>query len=270
MKEIFQTFKPKSTIIKKHVDYYYLDIKPKNRINEFECFPHFNTTISLYKSHIRLKNGEMKFAQNIKPFQIFTPIRENVLNVKQLGQVYRVVIVFHPLGVQQFYDSLNFADYITGYEFFTQNELKIIFSKTETDTLTTIIDSFLEKRYKEFSNSILEQTIEFVFKKYENFSVEDVSNEVRISRQHLNRLFQANLGVSVKKFHEIVVLRQSISKKLFENPDSSFTELAYEFNFSDQSHFNKSYKKLTKNSPKSFFSKGTILGEEDIFWHLLP
>ena len=105
MKETFDTFKPKNLTIKEYVDYYYLDIKPNNVINEFQCFPHFNNTISLYKSHIRLKNGKIKFKETAKPFQIFTPIREKVLNVKQSGKVYRIVIVFHPLGIQQFYEN---------------------------------------------------------------------------------------------------------------------------------------------------------------------
>lgn len=268
MKEIFETFKPKNLIIRKYVDYYYLDIKPNNVINEFQCFPHYNSTISLYKSHIRLKSGEMKFEETAKPFQIFTPIRKKVLNVKQSGNVYRIVIVFHPLGVQQFYENLNFSDYITNYEFFTQNELKEILSTTETEILTNLLDRFLEMRFKKFENNILEKSVQYIFNHYEDFSVEEISNEIGISRQHLNRIFQSYLGVSIKKFHEIVLFRQTINKKLFEKSHSNFTELAYEFNFNDQSHFNKTYKKLTKNSPKSFFNKGTVLGDEDTFWHL--
>lgn len=268
MQEIFKTFKPKNSITKKYVDYYYLDFKPNNVINEFQCFPHFNNTISLYKSHIRLKNGEMKFEEMAKPFQIFTPIREKVLNVKQLGKVYRIVIVFHSLGIQQFYQNINFSDYVTDFEFFNQEELQAIFSTTEIETLTSLLDSFLEKRFKKFENTILEKSIQYIFNNYEDFSVAEISNEIRISRQHLNRIFQSHLGVSIKKFHEIVLFRQTMNKKLFENSDSNFTELAYEFNFNDQSHFNKTYKNLTENSPKSFFNKGTVLGQEDTFWHL--
>jgi hypothetical protein len=102
MKEIFETFEPQNLIVKKYIDYYYLDIKQNNIINEFQCFPHFNNSISLYKSHIRLKDGAMVFNKTAKPFQIFTPIRENTLTVKQLGKVYRIVIVFHPIVLPKF------------------------------------------------------------------------------------------------------------------------------------------------------------------------
>jgi len=269
MKDIFQTFKPQNSIVKKYVDYYYLDIKPNNTIREFECFPHFNNTISIYKSHIRLANGDMIFDDTSKPFQIFTPIREKVLKVRQFGKVYRIVIVFHPLGVQKFYENLNFADYITNYEFFNANELKEVFSTTTIELITDLLDQAFERRFNKFDNQILEQAIQYIFHNYENFSVTEVSAQIGISRQHLNRIFQSNLGVSAKKFNEIVVFRQSINKKLFENPNLNFTELAYQFNFSDQSHFNKTYKVLSDKSPKKFFDKGAVLGKEDTFWHLL-
>lgn len=268
MKEIFVTFKPKNSIVKSYVDYYYLEIKPNNNVNEFRCFPHFNNTISLYKSHLRLDSGEIIYDESAKPFQIFTPIRKRILDVKQLGLVYRIVIVFHPLGIQQFYRNQSFADYITDFEFFTRNELDEIFSTTKTDILIELLDSFLEVRFASFENPILENAIAYIFDRYEDFSVAELSGHIGISRQHINRLFQRNLGVSIKKFHEIVVFRQTINKKVFENPTTSFTELAHEFNFNDQSHFNKTYKTLTEDSPKSFFTKGTILGEEDTFWHL--
>lgn len=268
MEEIFETFKPKNVLIKKYVDYYYLDVKPNNHINEFQCFPHFNNTISLYKSHLRSENGEIIFEENAKALQIFTPIRQKILNVKQTGKVYRIVIVFHPLGIQQFYENLNFTDYITTFEFFNQNELSQIFLTADPDLLTDSLDTFLEKRFKHFENSILDQSIQYVFNNCENFTVADLSDTIGISRQHLNRNFQSFLGVSVKKFREIVLFRKTVNNKLFDEPKRNFTQLAYEFNFNDQSHLNKTYKNFTESSPKSFFNKGTIIGTQDTFWRL--
>ena len=64
------------------------------------------------------------------------------------------------------------------------------------------------------------------------------------------------------------MVNTNIFKKLFENTEQSFTDLAYEFNYSDQSHLNKAFKNFTSNSPKNFLKKGTLLGNEDTFWHL--
>ncbi|MDV4042179.1 hypothetical protein CMT37_04975 [Elizabethkingia anophelis] len=165
MKKIFETFKPKNSIVKKYVDYYYLDIKPDNEISEFQCFPHFNNTISLYKSHIRLEDGEMVFEKTAMPFQIFTPIRTTVLNVKQRGKVERIVIVFHPLGIQQFYKDLDFSNYITDYEFFTQSEVDKIFSLLSMDILPSFLNCLLENKFEKFENIILEKSIKSSEKK---------------------------------------------------------------------------------------------------------
>lgn len=270
MKERFETFQPKNPIIKKYIDYYYLDLKPHNNIHTFQCFPHFNNTISFHKSHIQTEKGDVAFDGTAQALQIFTPIREKVLNVVQYGEVYRIVIVFHPLGVQQFYRNLNLTDSLTNFEFFSSDELNKIFSTTDPELLTGLLDASLEKRFIPFENSILEKSIQYIFNHCESFTVTELSDTIGISRQHLNRNFQAHLGVSVKKFHEIVLFRKTVNEKLFENPDRSFTELAYEFNFNDQSHFNKAYKNLTENSPKSFFDQGTVLGSQDTFWRLLP
>lgn len=250
------------------MDYYYLDIKPDNKMTEFECFPHFNTTISIYQSHKYLKEGEVVFDESANPFQIFTPIREKVLRVKQYEKVHRIVIVFHPLGIQQFYENLDFTNYIKDFEFFTQSELKLIFATTNSNRLKELLDSSLEKRMKQYNHAILEQSIAAIFDNYESFSVAEFSNQIKVSRQYLSRLFKVHFGISTKKFHEIVLFRKTINKKLFENPERTFTELAYEFNFNDQSHLIKTYKNFTENSPKSFFNKGTVLGQEDTFWHI--
>lgn len=273
MKGIFKTFEPKNSTVRRYVDYYYLDIK-NNITNEFQCFPHFNSTISLYKSHTqleaKLKDKEILFNGAVKPFQIFTPIRENIVTVKQKGKVYRIVIVFHPFGIQQFYRNINFSRFITDFEFFTQNELQKIFSTKKIDILTNLMDGFLMNRFIKFDNPIIEKTIHYIFNNYDNFLVAELSNKIETSRQHLNRVFKSQLGVSVKKFHEIVVFRQTINKRLFESPDQNFTEIAHNFNFSDQSHLIKAYKKLTEYSPKTFFLKGSLLGSKDTFWHLEP
>lgn len=269
MGDTFRTFRPQNATVKKYIDYYYLDIKTNNIVNEFECFPHFNNTISIYKSHIQPIDGKILFDKFAKPFQIFTPVREKVLRITQEGSVCRVVLVFAPLGIQQFYRNLNFGDFITDFAFLEKSELEAIFATPKTEILVTLLDEFLEKRFQRFRSVVLEQSIDFVFHNWEYFSVEKLSDFVGVSRQHLNRLFQLHLGVSTKTFYRIVMFRQTVNKKLFENDnDDSFTKLAYEFNFSDQSHLNKAYKSFTGNTPKSFFEKGTVLGEADTFWHL--
>lgn len=267
MENIFQTFKPKHSLVKKYVDYYYLDIKENNSITEYECFPHFNNTISIYKSNIYDNEEGIIFDENVEPLQIFVPVREKTLNVKQLGKVHRIVIVFKPFGINQFYRNIEFSNWITDYEFFSKKELNKLFSNQNIIELNDLLDNYLNLRLKEISNFIIEKSLKYIFSDINDFNVEKLSQSINISRKHINRLFKKNIGISIKRFHLIVLFRKTIEQKLSNNTKESFTQIASEFQYTDQSHLNKVYKNFTETTPKDFFNKGSILGKEDIFWH---
>lgn len=269
MSNTFETFKPKNPLIAKYLKYYYLDIKPDNEITEFDCFPHHNNTISLYQSHRRASNRDMVYEPTAPSFQIFTPVREKVLKVRQIGRVHRIVLVFKVLGIQQFYRELNFGDYITDFPFFSEEELQLLFETEDLELITARLDQFLLDRYQVYENDIVEKAVEHLFSNYEEFLVEQLALELEISRRHLNRLFKGHFGISIKKFHRIILLRKLLEMKLFATPSESFTRLAYELNFADQAHLNKAFKDLTQNSPNQFLKKGTLLGSEDTFWHIV-
>lgn len=269
MTETFKTFKPKNPVVARYVDYYYLDIKPDNAIREFECFPHFNNTVSFYQSHLITSEGSIQYEQNGHYLQVFTPIRENILYVKQLGMIHRIAIVFNPLGIQQFYSNLT-IDYPTSdFEFLTASETAPLFTTEDTSVLCGLLDGYLSSRYQEYRNDMVSQAIQYIFDAPETLSIEILAEKLQLSRRHLTRIFKAHFGISVQKFQKIVLFRKTLQHKLFDPTHNSFTSLAHEHNFSDQAHFNKMYAKFTHHSPKQFLKKGTHLGTEDTFWHLL-
>ncbi|MEO0339653.1 MAG: helix-turn-helix domain-containing protein, partial [Bacteroidota bacterium] len=239
--DIFESFKPQHPTIARYVDYYYLDFKPHNQVAEFECFPHYNNTISIYRSHQRWPNGDMVYTEGAGFFQIFTPIREKVLFVRQVGMVHRLVIVFHPLGIQQFFKDLDFSGYISDFSFFNDTELKRLFHTDDTTLLIQLLDRYLLERYLNIKDSIVSTAINQIFDFCPYLQVEELAKQSEISRRHLNRLFNKELGLSPKKFQEIVLFRMLMEKKLFSNTDDNFTALAYSLNFSDQAHMNKSF-----------------------------
>lgn len=264
----FHTFNPINSVVSRFVSYFYLEIKPENKKTEFTCFPHYNNSISLYSSHVRTEKGEMLFDAKAPSYQIFTPIRTKKMHVKQVGKVHRIVIVFNPLGVQQFYRNLNFSKPILAYNFFSPAEIQKLFSETDLAIITGLLDGFLLKRYQIYTQEIVSRSIEFVFKNLTDFSVEALADDLMICRRHLSRTFKITLGLSIKQFHSIVLFRKAMERKTVVPVKTNFTHLAYELNFSDQSHFNKFFRKFTQLSPNEFFKNGTSFGDRDVFWHL--
>ncbi|MCG7501883.1 AraC family transcriptional regulator [Tenacibaculum sp. Mcav3-52] len=268
MNNVFETFRPKNPIIAQHVHYYYLDVKPQNKKIEFDCYPHFNNSISLYNSHFSPEIGKIVFKNDTNPLQIFTPLRENIFNVTQIGKVHRIVIIFNPLGIHQFYRGLSFTYFITKFNFFSELELNALFSSQNINTIAGLLDQFLFRRYVAYNNTILNNAIEVIFNNFDTITIECLASKLNVSRRHLNRLFNSHFGVSVKKFNKIVLFRKTLEKKLLIDSEQSFTSLAHEFNYFDQSHLTKLFKSLTLSSPKNLIKKGTQLGNEDTFWHL--
>lgn len=103
---IFETIKPGHQLLQKYISYYYLDrADEQDYCNEYICYPHYNNTISLYQSHtasLQNHHSIVNFDKYAPPLQIFTPLRENTLKVTQKGPVYKIGIVFEPLGIHQF------------------------------------------------------------------------------------------------------------------------------------------------------------------------
>ena len=266
--KIFETFKPKNEIVKQYIQYYYIEIDEENIEREFTCFPHYNTAISLYKSHKRYEDATVEFQPDLLPIQIFTPIRKDIFNVKQIGKIYRIVIIFNPLGIQNFFKGIDFSNFIIDFDFFPKNIINELFINTDLEILTELLDSFFLKNFHTNENKIVKSAIFKILDDSKYLNVFELSKNLQVSRRHLNRLFNENLGVSVKNFQEIVRFRKAMTHKIFEKPLDNFTEISYEYNYSDQSHLNKVFSKLTHNSPAKFLKKGTYLGSEDIFWHL--
>jgi AraC-like DNA-binding protein len=268
MNSKFETFKPTDNLISKYIDYYYLDLKPDNKVNTFTCFPHFNNSISIYKSHVRNEaKNEAVFDENAAPMQLFTPIREEILQVKQIGFVHRIVIVFNPLGINHFLNCQHFKNGINDVKVFTDQEMQSFFATTNPMEISRLLDDALVKRLNDFENVKLEKVIQLMLDAETQLPIEHLASAINISSRHLNRLFNKEIGISAKRFQEIVVFRKALSHKIFENPSQKLTTLAHEFNYSDHSHLIKSFKKLTRNTPKDFFEKGKVYGKQDIFWH---
>ena len=265
---IFKTYKPQNKIISEFIEYYYVHWDSENTKTEFVGFPHTNTALSLYPSHLRKPIQETHYDSLATFLQSFTPIRDKILVSRLFGKINKITIVFKTLGIQQFYRDINPTEHINDYSFFTTEELQLLFSNDNFEQIGSLLDQLLSKRYQPFTQSVISFSIEYISTHITNFNVEELSKKTGFSRRHLNRLFKQHLGISIKKFHEIIVFRSVLNSKQFEKSDLNLTQLAHHLNLSDQSHLNKIFENMTLQSPTSFFKKGIHLGDEDTFWHL--
>ena len=83
-----------------------------------------------------------------------------------------------------------------------------------------------------------------------------------IKKRRLEQRFKAEVGISPKLMQRTIRINKIIHR-LIQQPETRLTDLAYEFDFFDQSHFIADFKKFTGCSPKQFLR--SIAPDGDIY-----
>jgi len=272
--KVFETFKPADILLQKYISYYYLDIADdENYRNEYICYPHYNNTLSLYKSHkvsFGVNHSYVNFEEGILPLQIFTPLRENVLKVTQIGSVHKIGIVFEPFGINQFLKSdlaINERASSPNFSFFNDQFINQLFEIENLEGLKLALDKELSSKFSVTTNLYISKALELFHTSIDEISIDELAeHKLGISRKHLNRLFKKYIGTSAQKYRSIVRFRQLMNHKLNLQQLDNLGTLSHQAHYTDQSHFIKACKQLTGLTPSQFFKDGKIVGTEDTFW----
>lgn len=84
----------------------------------------------------------------------------------------------------------------------------------------------------------------------QNIKIRDLSYQLNISQDALEKRFRQQVGATPKQFANIVRLRKLITQY---TPNQTLTALAYDAGYFDQAHFIKDFKAFTGQSPQDFF-----------------
>ncbi|MDN5203735.1 helix-turn-helix domain-containing protein [Fulvivirgaceae bacterium BMA10] len=85
-------------------------------------------------------------------------------------------------------------------------------------------------------------------KKY-NSSIEELSKMTGCSTRHLNNLFRKSLGMSPKRFIQLVRFNHGIQLIKERGEYKNLTYIAHELGYHDQAHFIKDFRKLCYKTP---------------------
>lgn len=83
------------------------------------------------------------------------------------------------------------------------------------------------------------------------FRVSELAEHCNLSSRQLQRQFQDVVGVSPKTLARAIRFEE-IRKRLMFDPDQSLTDLAHEFEYTDQAHFIRDFKALADRTPGEF------------------
>lgn len=175
-----------------------------------------------------------------------------------------VIVVFQPGGINQLLGipAVQLRDHVvTTRDLFGAPSLKLEEALSRQTPVTAKID-LLNTFFIEWlaDKNVVKQVItassvEFIVANRGNVSVGHLVKHVGYTERHVERSFNECIGISPRKFCNIVKLHFFL--KLLNDKDSqqSLTSIAYEAGYADQSHLVKEFRKYTGLVPTDYLRK---------------
>jgi len=117
-----------------------------------------------------------------------------------------------------------------------------------TESRITAIEKWLSELPTNESSA--HAIVAHIFEKNGLVGVEELAERFHISRRHLERLFQREVGLTPKKFVRIV--KFSFIFQVMQEGDKSWVQIALQSGYFDQAHFIKNFKEFTGEHPSAY------------------
>jgi len=136
-----------------------------------------------------------------------------------------------------------------------QTLIDIKLSKTEKqiDLLTDYILQLVKHSSNHLDNDI-KLAVSTIISTKGNILIKELRNQLYITERTFERKFLKEVGVTPKQFAKIIQFSFSLDQ-LKESHYYNLTDVAFNNNFSDQSHFIKTFKQYAGQTPKEFTNK---------------
>ncbi|WP_289140659.1 helix-turn-helix domain-containing protein [uncultured Brevibacillus sp.] len=103
------------------------------------------------------------------------------------------------------------------------------------------------------SEGLLETSMQYIYACGGSMPIGALAEKVNYSERNLRRVFQNELGVSPKELIRIIQF-QSFLQELVRGTQATFTDVALQYGYYDQSHVIKNFKAYYGMSPRRIFS----------------
>ncbi|MDF2725361.1 MAG: transcriptional regulator, AraC family [Paenibacillus sp.] len=189
-----------------------------------------------------------------------TGLQTSSRQYQSTGGIGSIIVTFKPGGLAAFtpYPIAEFQD--------ANIDLDCIFPKQSVRDMeyrlqeaasaaerVQVVQSFLLSQHKQKSQSeLIAEAAERIQLRRGDVSVERLAGELFVSKRTLERRFNAEIGITPKKFAGIVRFQRAIQLK---HAGLSYLDLIESCNFSDHSHFAHDFKAFAGCTPEQFFGE---------------
>lgn len=174
-----------------------------------------------------------------------------------------LIVVFQPDGlskllgisVNEVLDKIIRIEDIFGMKGLMLHEK--LFSQPNLEGKLNLLNSYFLKLIPKhsMSNRILIQTsLDFIIKNRGTITISQLVKHTGYSERHIERAFSESIGISPKKFGNIVKLHSFLRMLKNKTVENNFTAFSYEAGYFDQSHLIKEFKKFTGITPSQYLN----------------
>ena len=103
----------------------------------------------------------------------------------------------------------------------------------------------------------IQKAISIILKNKGQSTVAEVRDQVFVSERTFERQFTAQVGLSPKQFAKIIQFKSSLERLNDENYNQ-LLDVGFDSGFADQSHFIRSFKKYTGQTPSEFIRQASV------------
>jgi len=175
-----------------------------------------------------------------------------------------VIVVFQPAGLNQLMgipaaelrDNIIGTEYLFGWQGLNL-QAKLFEQNNFQDQIRILNAFFIELAAKKaiVNQVLIEASINFIFKNKGANSIHQLVKHVGYTERHIERAFIECIGLSPKKFGNIVKLHSFLKLLKGKSKHNNLTKISYEAGYSDQSHLIKEFRKYTGITPNEYLHK---------------
>jgi AraC-like DNA-binding protein len=244
---------PINPVLKKLIKYYWI-IKSSNEIDiQGKLIPMNNIDLIINLSTpIKYTNGAN---EKVYLKSHFNGIQSNYRTVQQKGILDIVGISFYPTGfyplvkvpLSEFQNKIIQIDNVLhGFE----REIERIAGIESDHKRISIIEEILMKiiDFKLIPDKMLDLLTNDFTKYGDSINIKKYCKSHGINQKTLERNFYKYIGTTPKSFLQVTKF-QNTMKRLRKGNFSSMTQIGYEYNYYDQTHFINSFKTFMGNTP---------------------
>lgn len=101
------------------------------------------------------------------------------------------------------------------------------------------------------NDNVMQHALSLIYRSNGGMALKQLQQELKLSERSIERKFNQQIGISAKLFSRICRFQSSL-KLLRNNEYNKLSDVAYESNYADQSHFIRAFKEFTGMSPNEY------------------